>query len=284
MTSRIIKYFSIGVLSLGLMGCVTTQSTTQSGLVDIERKQMFMISQSEMVNAGEKAYEQFLEKAREDGTLNQDADMLARITRIMHDLIPHTAQFRPDAPNWDWQVNLIEDETMNAWIMPGGRIMFYSGLIETLELNDDEIAAIMGHEMAHELREHARERASQAQMTQVGLGVVGQLTGVQGMGLDLAATVINVAVLLPYSRVHEVEADRIGIELAAHAGYDPSAAINIWQKMARMGNGSPPEFLSTHPSYDSRISDLTRYSKRLMPIYENAKQRRLENKADKTKS
>lgn len=266
-----IKALWIGVLSLSLLGCVTTQ-TTQSGLVGIERQQMFMVSQSEMIEGSEQAYAQVLQKAQEENKLNKDSATLARLQRIMQDLIPHTAQFRPEAVNWNWQVNLISEETLNAWIMPGGRIMFYSGLIDKLQLNDDEIAAIMGHEMAHDLREHARERASQAQMTQLGLGLVGQLAGVDGMSLDLAATVINVAVLLPFSRVHEVEADRIGIELAARAGYDPAASVGIWQRMAALSTGgSAPEFLSTHPSYDSRIRDLTEYAKRLQPTYEQAK-------------
>ncbi len=266
-----IKALWIGVLSLSLLGCVTTQ-TTQSGLVGIERQQMFMIAQTEMIEGGEQAYAQVLQKAQEEGKLNKDTANLARLQRIMQDLIPHTGHFRPDAVNWNWQVNLISEDTLNAWIMPGGRIMFYTGLIDKLQLNDDELAAIMGHEMAHDLREHARERASQAQMTQLGLGVVGQLAGVQGMSLDLAATVINVAVLLPFSRVHEVEADRIGIELAARAGYDPAAAVAIWQRMSALSTGgSTPEFLSTHPSYDSRIKDLTEYAKRLQPTYEQAK-------------
>ncbi|MGE4503144.1 MAG: M48 family metallopeptidase [Thiomicrospira sp.] len=266
-----IKALWVGIVSLSLVGCVTTQ-TTQSGLVGIERQQMFMVSQSEMIEGSEQAYAQVLQKAQEENKLNKDSATLARLQRIMQDLIPHTAQFRAEAINWDWQVNLISEDTLNAWIMPGGRIMFYTGLIHKLALSDDEVAAIMGHEMAHDLREHARERASQAQMTQLGLGLVGQLAGVDGMSLDLAATVINVAVLLPFSRVHEVEADRIGIELAARAGYDPAAAVGIWQRMAALSTGgSTPEFLSTHPSYDSRIKDLTEYAKRLQPTYEQAK-------------
>ena len=257
------------LIGLLLMGCTTT--STSPGLVDVNRSQFFLISQAELVKAGSEAYQTVKNEAREAGTLNQDSVMLARLTRILDEMIPYTAHFRPDAVNWNWEVNLIQDDTINAWVMPGGKIMFYSGLIEQLSLNDDEIAAIMGHEMAHELREHARERISQAQVGSVGLSVVGQLTGVQGAVLDLAGTVMNVGILLPFSRVHEVEADRIGIELAARSGYDPAAAIGIWERMAKLSQGgAPPEFLSTHPSYDSRISDLTRYSARLQPIYQQA--------------
>lgn len=257
------------LIGLLLMGCTTT--STSPGLVDVNRSQFFLISQAELVKAGSEAYQTVKNEAREAGTLNQDPVMLARLTRILDEMIPHTAHFRPDAVNWNWEVNLIQDDTINAWVMPGGKIMFYTGLIEQLSLNDDEIAAIMGHEMAHELREHARERISQAQVGSVGLSVVGQLTGVQGAALDLAGAVMNVGILLPFSRVHEVEADRIGIELAARSGYDPAAAIAIWERMAKLSQGgAPPEFLSTHPSYDSRISDLTRYSARLQPIYQQA--------------
>lgn len=256
-------------LGLVLMGCTTTSTTP--GLVDVNRSQFFLISQAELVKAGSEAYQAVLKEATDAGTLNKYPEMLARLTRILDEMIPHTAHFRPDAVNWGWEVNLIQDDTINAWVMPGGKIMFYSGLIEKLSLNDDEIAAIMGHEMAHELREHARERISQAQVGSVGLSVVGQLTGVQGAALDLAGAVMNVGILLPFSRVHEVEADRIGIELAARSGYDPAAAIAIWEKMAKLSQGgAPPEFLSTHPSYDSRIKDLTRYSARLQPIYQQA--------------
>ncbi|AHF02132.1 peptidase M48 [Thiomicrospira aerophila AL3] len=256
-------------LGLLLMGCTTTSTTP--GLVDVNRSQFFLISQAELVKAGSEAYQAVLKEATDAGTLNKDPEMVARLTRILDEMIPHTAHFRPDAVNWSWEVNLIQDDTINAWVMPGGKIMFYSGLIEKLSLNDDEIAAIMGHEMAHELREHARERISQAQVGSVGLSVVGQLTGVQGAALDLAGAVMNVGILLPFSRVHEVEADRIGIELAARSGYDPAAAIAIWEKMAKLSQGgAPPEFLSTHPSYDSRIKDLTRYSARLQPIYQQA--------------
>ncbi|SFR56587.1 M48 family metallopeptidase [Thiomicrospira sp. ALE5] len=263
------KNLVFALVGLLLMGCTTTSTTP--GLVDVNRSQFFLISQAELVKAGSEAYQTVLQEAEADGTLNQDPELLARLNRILDDMIPHAAHFRPDAVNWDWEVNLINDEMINAWVMPGGKIMFYSGLIEQLSLNDDEIAAIMGHEMAHELREHARERISQAQIGSVGLSVVGQLTGVQGAALDLAGAVMNVGILLPFSRVHEVEADRIGIELAARSGYDPAAAIAIWERMAKLSQGgAPPEFLSTHPSYDSRIKDLTRYSARLQPIYQQA--------------
>ncbi|UQB42290.1 M48 family metallopeptidase [Thiomicrospira microaerophila] len=271
----VIKWISVVLISLLLTSCAVT-NTTQSGLVGVDRKQTFLVSQNQMIEGGQQAYSQVLAEAKQAGKLNTDKAIYARLQTILTNMIPHTAHFRKDAVNWDWEVNLIEEDTINAWIMPGGKIMFYTGLINQLKLNDDEIAAIMGHEMAHDLREHARERVSQAAATQLGLSIVGQLTGAQAVTLDIAGALLNVGILLPYSRVHEVEADRIGIELAAMAGYDPSAAIDIWNRMAELSKGNqPPEFLSTHPSYDSRIKDLTKYSTRLMPVYQEARAARL---------
>lgn len=257
------------LLGLSLMGCTT--NSTSPGLVGVDRSQFFLIPQADLIQGGKEAYQRVLDEAREAGTLNQDQATLARLNRIMSAMIPHTAEFRPDAASWAWEVNLITDDTVNAWVMPGGKMMFYTGLIEKLALTDDEIAAIVGHEMAHELREHARERISQAQLGSLGLTLVGQLTGAKASTLDLAGSIINVGILLPFSREHEVEADRIGIELAARSGYNPAAAVTIWEKMAKLSaGGAPPEFLSTHPSYDSRMKDLTRYAKRLEATYQQA--------------
>src|SRR5437899_12398842 len=155
--------------------------------------------------------------------------------------------------------------------MPGGKIAFYTGILEKLELTDDEIAAVMGHEISHALREHGRERASQQLATSVGASAVGAVLGIGQSGADLAALVGQVTFLLPYSRIHETEADRMGVELAARAGYDPRAAIALWQKMAKLGGSAPPALLSTHPSNEARIKDLTEFSQKVMPLYEEAR-------------
>ena len=147
----------------------------------------------------------------------------------------------------------------------------YNGLIEKLKVTDDELAAVMGHEIAHALREHGRERASQATAQGIGLAVIGAVAGVSGGALDLSQMVLDLTFNLPNSRTHETEADRIGVELAARAGYDPRAAITLWEKMQKAGGGQPPEFLSTHPSHDTRISDLREYAARVMPLYQSAK-------------
>ena len=181
--------------------------------------------------------------------------------------------FRNDAPGWAWEVNVINSGEVNAWCMPGGKIAVYSGLIQKLNATDDEIAAVMGHEIAHALREHARERASQqmnASVAATGLGIA--LGGGQGT-MDLAGLVTNLTYNLPNSRLHETEADRIGVELSARAGFDPRAAVSLWQKMQKVAGGSGPQWLSTHPSSDTRIRDLTDYAARVMPLFEAARKR-----------
>jgi predicted Zn-dependent protease len=177
--------------------------------------------------------------------------------------------FRDDAPRWQWEVNVLTSTDVNAWCMPGGKIAVYTGLIEQLKITDDELAAVMGHEISHALREHARERMSRQAATGVGLAVVEVLTGVQ-LG-DIGESLAQAVFVLPNSRENEQEADRIGVELAARAGYDPRAAVALWNKMQSLGGSQPPQWLSTHPSHESRVKDLQVYSQRVLPLYEKAR-------------
>ncbi|MEW6204049.1 MAG: M48 family metallopeptidase [Pseudomonadota bacterium] len=260
--------FSTGVLA----ACLTTQTTT-GGAVGVDRSQFVLVSSAEVDAAAAKGYADVIAKAQKEGKLNRDAKQVARVRAIANRLIPQTVAFRPDAPQWKWEVNVIESDQLNAWCMAGGKIAFYSALIEKLALTDDEIAAIMGHEIAHALREHSRERISQQLATNLGLDLASAVFGLSRGASDLAGMAANVAISLPYGRSHEVESDRIGVELAARAGYNPRAAISVWQKMSKAGGGSPPELLSTHPSPENRIQDLEVYSARVQPLYEQAKKR-----------
>jgi Zn-dependent protease with chaperone function len=218
------------------------------------------------------AYQNVLKEQGTKGNVNRDPQQVARVRAIATRLIPHTGVFRKDAPGWKWEVNVITSPEVNAWCMPGGKIAFYTGILEKLQLTDDEVAAIMGHEIAHALREHGRERASQQMATAVGASVVGAALGIGQSGTDLVGMVGQVTFLLPYSRLHETEADRIGVELAARGGYDPRAAIALWQKMAKLsGGGGPPALLSTHPSNEERIKDLGVFAQKVMPLYEQAR-------------
>jgi predicted Zn-dependent protease len=254
-------------------GCQSVQ-TTSAGAVGIDRKQNMsaFVSEADLRKGSEQAYSQLLGQARQKGALNADPAMTRRVQAIAQRMIPHTGAFRPDAPTWKWEVNVLQSDQLNAWCMPGGKIAFYSGIITKLNLTDDEIAAIMGHEIAHALREHARERASERQAASAVILVGSALLGAGQLGADLGQTAYTYAVGMPNSRAHETEADRIGVELAARSGYDPRAAIALWQKMAKQGGGNaPPQWMSTHPSAESRQADLAVYAARVMPLYEQAK-------------
>jgi Zn-dependent protease with chaperone function len=211
-------------------------------------------------------------EAQKKGVLDRDAAQVQRVRNIVNRLVPPTTVFRPEAQKWPWEVHVISVDEANAWCMPGGKMAIYTGLIQKLNLTDDEIAAVMGHEIAHALREHARERISRQMGTQMAVGIAGALFGIGQLGQGLGNMVADVTLNLPNSRLHETEADRIGVELAARAGYDPRAAIRLWEKMAKGSNGGqPPKWLSTHPSHEDRLADLKVYSEKVMPLYTAAK-------------
>ena len=253
-----------------LSGCQTVD-TTQSTAVGVERHQHMLVS-SEQINASaEKAYADVLAEARKQNALDRDAAQVQRVKTNVGRLIPQTAAFRQDAPGWKWETHVLSSKEVNAWCMPGGKIAVYTGLIAQLQATDAELAAVIGHEIGHALREHGREQASNAMAQQVALGVIGAVANVPSAALDLAPMVLDVTFNLPHSRTDETEADRIGVELAARAGYDPHAAISLWEKMQKLGGAQPPQFLSTHPSNESRIGDLRAYSEKVMPLYQSAK-------------
>lgn len=253
-----------------LAACQTVQ-TTQPGVVGVSRAQSMMVSSAEINASAEKAYQQLVTGAAKKGQVNRNAAQVERVRRIAQRLIPRTGAFRPDAPGWAWETNVISSDEVNAWCMPGGKIAVYTGLIERLQATDEELAAVMGHEIAHALREHGRERVSQAQAQGMIIGVLGAVAGVSRAGMDLTTMVVDLTLNKPNSREHETEADRIGVELAARAGYDPRGAISLWEKMGRLAGGQPPEFLSTHPSAATRIADLRVYAAKVLPLYESAR-------------
>jgi len=272
--SRAAKLFSWRPLAplvalIVAVGCASVE-TTEPGTVGVERRQTMsvLVSEEDINKGAAQAYAQVLDEARRKGVLNRNATQVARVRAVAQRIIPQTPIFRPEARNWQWEVNVIDSEQINAWAMPGGKIAFYSGIIERLQLSDEEIAAIMGHEIAHALREHGRERASRAVNQGIALGVIGAVAGVPQGGLDLTQLALEVTLNLPNSREQEVEADRIGVELAARAGYDPRAAVTLWQKMEQVAKGGPPAWLSTHPSSEARIRDLQAYAEKVMPLYQ----------------
>jgi predicted Zn-dependent protease len=260
------------LLAGALVGCQTVE-TTKPGAVGVDRDQRMFLSAEQVNKAAQQAYAQEMKKAQAKNALNRDAAQTARVRAIAQRLIPATGAFRGDAPRWAWEVNVISSGEVNAWCMPGGKMAVYTGLIEKLQATDDELAAVMGHEIAHALREHGRERASQAAAQGVVLGVAAAALGIGEGGAQLAQLVTDLTFNLPNSREHEVEADRVGVELAARGGYDPRAAVTLWQKMEKAGGGGPPQFLSTHPSPQNRQADLANYAQRVMPLYQSARRR-----------
>ena len=253
-----------------LAAACASVETTESGVVGVDRRQTMsaLVSEEDMNRGAEEAYAKVLADARAKGVLNRDAAETARVRSISQRLIGQTPVFREDARKWAWEVNVIDVKEINAWCMPGGKIAVYSGIIERLQLSDAELAAVIGHEIAHALREHGRERASRAVTQGLVLGVLGAATGVGQGGVDLAQLALEVTLNLPNSRGQETEADRIGVELAARAGYDPRAAVTLWQKMDQAASGGPPAWLSTHPSSEARQQDLAVYAEKVLPLYQ----------------
>lgn len=258
---------------LMLASCQTVQ-TTQSGVVGVEREQRMAVSADAIDQAAREQYTALIAKERQKGTLNRNPAQVERVRAVANRIVPQTVNFRPDARAWAWEVNVLTSAEVNAWCMPGGKMAVYTGLIEKLQLTDDELAAVMGHEIAHALREHARERASEQMIAGSVIAVGSALFGLGDIGQRGAEYAYMGLLGLPNSRRHETEADRVGIELAARAGYDPRAAVSLWQKMGQLGGGEPIKFLSTHPSQSDRLSDLTAYSQRVMPLYEQSRKKR----------
>jgi predicted Zn-dependent protease len=194
---------------------------------------------------------------------------LVRLREIASRIIPYSYEWNDRARQWRWEVNLFGSPELNAFCMPGGKIAFYYGILEKLKLEDDEVAAIMGHEVAHALREHARERMGKSLVTNGVVQLGSALAGLGNFGHALANMGAQLATL-QFSREDESEADLVGIELAARAGYDPAAAVRLWQKMTEMSKGQPPKWLSTHPSHESRIRDIEANLPKVQPLYARA--------------
>lgn len=256
------------MLSVGaLAGC---SNTTDTGAVGVDRQQLLLVSSEQVMQLSAESYNESIQDARARGVLDTNAAQLTRLKRIAERMIPQTSVYREDAVRWQWEVHTIKSSELNAFVMPGGKVMFYTGIIDRLKLTDDEIAAIMGHEMSHALREHSRERISREYATQAGLGIAASVFGLSDGQAQLASIAGDIGLSRPHSRTQESEADQIGLELMARAGYNPQAAITLWQKMQRSGDGEPPQFLSTHPSSSSRIAELQTLMPKVTPIYQNA--------------
>jgi predicted Zn-dependent protease len=248
--------------------------------VDVGQNSSFtkLVPAEQVERAASQQYLQLQQQANSKRALAPDNNaQLRRLRTIAQRIIPFSYAWNPRARDWQWEVNLIGSPQINAFCMPGGKIAFYTGILEKLQLTDDEVAVVMGHEIAHALREHARERMGKSAVTQgaarLGGAVVAGVFGIDPHLTDMAARGGANLLTLNFSRSNESEADLVGLELAARAGYDPRAGITLWRKMSAANKGAPPQWLSTHPAGTTRIADMEKNMPKVLPLYERAKTR-----------
>lgn len=246
------------------------QAQVEVGKASVMRQ---LVPAETLENSATQQYQELLQKAKAQGALADAGNpQLQRLRGIAQRLIPYAAQWNPRASQWRWEVNLIGSKQINAFCMPGGKIAFYTGIIDQLKLTDDEIAMIMGHEMAHALREHSREQLAKNQATSIGISLGAQLLGLGDIG-NAAARLGGQLLSLKFSRNDESDADLVGLELAARAGFNPQAAVSLWRKMGQATGEGGIGFLSTHPTGPDRIRQLEGNVPRVMGLYEQARRR-----------
>ena len=216
-------------------------------------------------------YAQMLDDAQSKGALVAKNDpQMVRLRAIARKIIPFSYEWNPRARSWKWEVNLIASDQVNAFCMPGGKIVFYTGLVQKLKLTDDEVAMVMGHEVAHALREHARERMGKNAATGMGANLLSQVLGLGQVGQTVTSYGAQL-LTLKFGRQDESEADLVGMDLAARAGYDPRAGISLWRKMSAANKSAPPQWLSSHPSGSTRIADIEANLPKVLPLYDVSK-------------
>jgi predicted Zn-dependent protease len=262
-----------GLLLAGGASALAGPAAAQDGVrEDVGKESRFtkLVSAEQVEAAAAQQYAQMMREAAQKGALAPaDHPQVQRLRSIANRIIPFSPPWNKRAPQWRWEVNLIGSPQLNAFCMPGGKIAFFYGILQKLQLSDDEVATIMGHEVAHALREHARERMGKNAATRLGAGLLSGLLGLGGTG-DALLNMGGQLLTLNFSREDESEADIVGMDLAARAGHDPRAGITLWQKMMAAAKGAPPEFLSTHPSGPTRIRDIEEKLPKVLPLFESA--------------
>jgi predicted Zn-dependent protease len=260
-------FIPLALAILALAGCQTNPVTG--------RQQLMLVSEGTAISESKAAYVALIQPLAKGGKIDSDPATVARVHEITSRLIAQAIKYRPETQNWEWSVKVIDDpKTVNAWCMAGGKMAIYTGLIQQIKPTDDELAQVMGHEISHALAKHTQERMSRAMAMEVGLGALAitqSNSEYANLTLTGAQAAAVVALELPNSRTAEAEADRIGIELAAKAGYDPHAAVTLWEKMAKVGGDgkSRMDFLSTHPAPVKRLETLAGLVPQMMPYYED---------------
>jgi len=265
----------LGLAAL-LVGLVTplAAQTSDSG-VQVKKPRLLLVPESMVNQTAAQQYTQLKQQAAARRVLNNDEPQVRRVRAIATRLIPVGTRFNANASQWTWEVNVIDAPMINAFCMPGGKIMVFTGIIDKLKLTDDELAAIVGHEIAHALLEHGRARMSEAVLKNAGINLASAYFGLSSVGTAALAHAAQLAVTLPYSRGHETDADLVGVELAARAGFDPRAAVTVWKKMSALASSQPPQMLSTHPANATRIHDLEAAMPKVLPLYQAAAARQV---------
>lgn len=259
-----------GLLAGAALGAALPASAREGVEVGGNSKFTKLVPASQLEEAAQQQYQQLSQEAAGKGALaGPNEPQLIRLRAIARRIIPYTYEWNDRARGWKWEVNLIGSKELNAFCMPGGKIAFYYGILSQLQLSDDEVAMIMGHEMAHALREHARERMGKQMATRGAIGLGAALFGLGDLGRSVA-DMGGQLLTLRFSREDESEADLVGMELAARAGYNPHAGVTLWQKMQAANKNAPPQFLSTHPSSSTRIQDIEANLPKVEALYARA--------------
>jgi predicted Zn-dependent protease len=262
-----------GLLATGGVAALAGPGWAQDGVQgDVGRTSRFtkFVSAEQVEGAALQQYQGMMRDAGSKHALAPaDHPQVQRLRAIAQRIVPFTAPWNPRAAQWRWEVNLLGSKELNAFCMPGGKIAFYFGILQKLQLTDDEVATIMGHEVAHALREHARERMGKTVATRGAVELGSLLFGLGNTG-RLVADMGGQLLTLKFSRDDETEADIVGMDLAARAGYDPAAGVTLWQKMLASNKGAPPQWMSTHPASDTRIKDIQDKLPKVQPLYAKA--------------
>lgn len=259
---KVLPIFLLLTLSLLVASCATSPTG---------RNQLMLVSPDTAIAASKEAYVETIEPFEEEGKVDSDPELAARVRHVAGRVVAQAIRLFPESKKWDWSIKVLDDdEKVNAWCMAGGKMAVYTGFFVEVKPNDDELAQVLGHEIAHAVANHVAEKMSVAMASQIGmagLAIAANDSKYRNVALTGAALASLVALKLPNSRVAEGEADLIGIELAARAGYHPDAAASLWEKMENVGDKSPPEFLSTHPSPGNRQQILRELAPKMMQYY-----------------
>lgn len=266
-----LKPFIAGLLAVSMLLPVWARDGVEVGGNSAFTK---LVPAEQVEQSASKQYAQMLEEAQNKGALvAKNHAQVLRLRAIARKIIPYSYEWNPRARDWKWEVNLIASDQINAFCMPGGKIAFYTGLVDKLKLTDDEVAMVMGHEIAHALREHARERMGKNAATGMGANLLSQVLGLGQIGQTVTSYGAQL-LTLKFGREDESEADLVGMELSARAGYDPRAGVSLWRKMSEANRSAPPQWLSTHPSGKTRITDIEANLPKVLPLYDRSKESR----------